>query len=88
MHSINMPEVEFSVEVSQSQIEKNASTIIVNRPQSPRQFFEKLYGHLENTSTNNNNSNNQSGHDVIPLPIASPMESEISSSSPEITDNR
>lgn len=33
-------------------VSKNVKTI-VSRPQSPRHFFERIYGHLENTSNNN-----------------------------------
>ena len=65
---------------------------IVNRPQSPRHFFERLYGHLENSensvkqnscNNNNNNNNNDNSSDTICIQpsIISPLRSELSSSS-------
>lgn len=44
------------------------------RPSSPRQFFERLYGHLESTETNSKT-------------VCSPGQSELSSS-PDILDDR
>lgn len=44
------------------------------RPSSPRQFFERLYGHLENTDSNSKT-------------VCSPGQSELSSS-PDIPDDR
>lgn len=46
----------------------------VIRPSSPRQFFERLYGHLENSDSN-------------PKEICSPVQSELSSS-PDLIDDR
>ncbi|XP_055383186.1 homeobox protein rough-like [Condylostylus longicornis] len=43
----------------------------INRPSSPRQFFERLYGHLENTTTHSKNfhenSSLQSENSVSPI---------------------
>lgn len=49
-------------------------SIVAARPSSPRQFFERLYGHLESADTN-------------PKTICSPGQSELSSS-PDIIDDR
>ncbi|KAJ6637603.1 Homeobox protein rough, partial [Pseudolycoriella hygida] len=57
---------------------KNLKTI-VHRPQSPRQFFERIYGHLENSSNNN-------VLDVSNKPL-SPLASELSSS-PDLMDRK
>lgn len=54
------------------------SDVIPNRPSSPRQFFERIYGHLETTNV----SNEQSFSEQI-----SPDLSETSSS-PELCDLR
>lgn len=63
---------------------KNSAGVVINRPQSPRQFFEKLYGHLENNG--NNNNNNHIDTTIIGRPIISPIiESDISSS-PDVND--
>lgn len=56
------------------------STTPLNRPSSPRQFFERLYGHLE-TSSSVNTSISDAKTNV------SPIQSEISSS-PEFLDER
>lgn len=56
---------------------KNGNTNIAissGRPSSPRQFFERLYGHLESGDTNSK-------------AICSPDQSELSSS-PDILDDR
>lgn len=58
-------------------VNKNLKTI-VHRPQSPRQFFERIYGHLENTSNNN-------VVDVNNIKPISPLASELSSS-PDLID--
>lgn len=58
-------------EYSSDSISNKKTCVPINRPQSPRQFFERLYGHLENTPTNN----------LTPKPIISPVRSDISSSS-------
>lgn len=50
------------------ELKKNSSA----RPSSPRQFFERLYGHLENTESKT---------------VCSPGQSELSSS-PDILDDR
>lgn len=57
-------------------VNKNLKTI-VHRPQSPRQFFERIYGHLENSSNNN--------VDVNHIKPISPIASELSSS-PDLID--
>lgn len=56
------------------ELKKNGTTVPtgVARPSSPRQFFERLYGHLENTDTKT---------------VCSPGQSELSSS-PDILDDR
>lgn len=46
----------------------------VIRPSSPRQFFERIYGHLENSNSN-------------PKEMCSPVQSELSSS-PDLIDDR
>lgn len=48
------------------------SSIGVIRPSSPRQFFERIYGHLENSDSK---------------AICSPGQSELSSS-PDLADDR
>lgn len=53
----------------------------VNRPQSPRQFFEKLYGHLETTVASNSANNEDGKFNTCAKPLGSPVRSEISSSS-------
>lgn len=53
---------------------KNNNTIGAPRPSSPRQFFERLYGHLESTDSNSKT-------------VCSPGQSELSSS-PDILDDR
>lgn len=50
------------------------SSIAVIRPSSPRQFFERLYGHLETGDSNSKQ-------------ICSPGQSELSSS-PDLIDDR
>ncbi len=50
----------------------------VHRPQSPRQFFERIYGHLEHSSNNN-------VVDVNNIKAISPLASELSSS-PDMID--
>lgn len=54
-----------------------SDTQISNRPSSPRQFFERIYGHLESSNTSNEQNDT----------VMSPDLSEISSS-PEIIDIR
>lgn len=56
------------------ELKKNGTTVPVSgaRPSSPRQFFERLYGHLENTESKT---------------VRSPGQSELSSS-PDIIDDR
>lgn len=51
---------------------KNNETIGVARPSSPRQFFERLYGHLESSDSK---------------AICSPGQSELSSS-PDLSNDR
>lgn len=63
--------------VYNNSVSKSLKTI-VHRPQSPRQFFERIYGHLEN-STNNNVV------DVNIMKPISPLPSELSSS-PDLMD--
>lgn len=58
-------------------VSKNLKTVI-HRPQSPRQFFERIYGHLENSSNNNVVEVNN----IKPI---SPLASELSSS-PDMLD--
>lgn len=59
---------------SNKELKKNGTTVPIGvaRPSSPRQFFERLYGHLENTDTKT---------------VCSPGQSELSSS-PDILDDR
>lgn len=60
---------------SNKELKKSISTTAANgsvRPSSPRQFFERLYGHLENADAKT---------------ICSPGQSELSSS-PDILDDR
>lgn len=64
--------------------------IVVNRPQSPRQFFEKLYGHLETTTAttapNSTVENENYTSNSIVKPLSSPIRSDISSSSDYIVE--
>lgn len=55
-------------------VPKAKSSIGAARPSSPRQFFERLYGHLESTDSNSK-------------AVCSPGQSELSSS-PDILDDR
>lgn len=64
--------------VYNNSVTKNLKTI-VHRPQSPRQFFERIYGHLENSNSNNNVV------DVNNMKPISPLASELSSS-PDLID--
>lgn len=59
---------------SNKEMTKSDSTVAIGaiRPSSPRQFFERLYGHLENADAKT---------------IGSPGQSELSSS-PDILDDR
>lgn len=59
---------------SNKELKKNGTTVSIAsaRPSSPRQFFERLYGHLENTDSKT---------------VCSPGQSELSSS-PDILDDR
>lgn len=63
--------------VYSNSVKENLKTI-VHRPQSPRQFFERIYGHLENASNNNVVNVNK----MKPI---SPLPSELSSS-PDLID--
>lgn len=60
---------------SKKNINTNDSTRVTPaRPSSPRQFFERLYGHLESSESNTK-------------AVCSPGQSELSSS-PDILDDR
>lgn len=74
---MNSTEVTNVRSVYSNSVNKNLKTI-VHRPQSPRQFFERIYGHLENSSNNNE-------LDVNNIKPISPLASEISSS-PDLID--
>lgn len=56
------------------ELKKNGTMVSIGgtRPSSPRQFFERLYGHLESTESKT---------------VCSPGQSELSSS-PDILDDR
>lgn len=67
----------------------NTPTMVVNRPQSPRQFFEKLYGHLETTAATTASSvtiENENFPNSIVKPLSSPIRSDISSSSDYVVE--
>lgn len=90
MHSLNeMPtninHTDCSIEIAQTQ-PIIMVTKAVNRPQSPRQFFEKLYGHLETSSAASPVCDDKK-IDRQYSPIFSSRHSEISSS-PDISDSR
>lgn len=74
---MNSTEVSNVRSVYDNSVNKNLKTN-VHRPQSPRQFFERIYGHLENSSNNNE-------VDVNNMKPISPLASELSSS-PDMID--
>lgn len=74
---MNSTEVSNVRSVYNNSVNKNSKTT-VHRPQSPRQFFERIYGHLENSSNNN-------VVDVNNIKPISPLASELSSS-PDMID--
>ncbi|EDV95001.1 homeobox protein rough [Drosophila grimshawi] len=69
-------------------------TVIAVRPQrpsSPRQFFERLYGHLETRTHNNNNNNSENGDIDVGTHIETPYQSDggsVSSPDVSISDER
>lgn len=90
MHSTNeipatINHTDCSIEIAQTQ-PIIMITKAVNRPQSPRQFFEKLYGHLETPSVASNICDDKK-IDRQYSPMFSSRHSEISSS-PDISDSR
>lgn len=82
MHSILPPTPLRSGKLVYDNEPLKITTTPINRPQSPRQFFEKLYGHLETTVVASSGATNEVGKfNPCEKPIGSPVRSEISSSS-------
>lgn len=57
-----------------SDFDNTNQTVVINRPSSPRRFFERLYGHLETKRTNED-------HTPLLKVTDSPKSSKSSSSS-------
>lgn len=70
-------------------IQLKSVTVPLNRPSSPRHFFERIYGDLEhNQNSKNNNNKNTTSKTTSDLKYDSPRGLSEISSSPDLYDEK